>query len=224
MYSTGVAFNRFRSLGAIERLLCWKIGVLFSSATRGYTKSPGPCGDAAHASVGTPIACTAATAASLASAARRAWSRAAPAAAEAANSWPCAVASKLATLSVAADASERAFDASSAETAARRASSSDACIAASGPRLAKRRRSQVLISSCGGIVGWDPRRDSSCAGRGCSPCAGRVASCAPCAGLVGRGGRCAGRCWRWRACSRAARFLFRRGLRGDLGLRGRRCR
>ena len=155
-----------------------------------------PCwkiSDAAHAPVGMPIACTAATAASLASAARRAWSRAAPAAAEAANSWPCAVASKLATSSVAADAAERAFDAASAETAARRASSSDACIAASGPRLAKRRRSQVLISSCGGIVGWDPRRDSSCAGRGCSPCAGRVASCAPCAGLVGRGGRCAGR-------------------------------
>ena len=150
-----------------------------------------PCwkiGDAAHAPVGMPIACTAATAASLASAARRAWSRAAPAAVEAANSWPRAAARRLVASSVAEDAAERAFDAASAETAARRASSSDACIAASGPRLAKRRRSQVLISSCGGIVGWDPRRDSSWAGRGCSPCAGRVASCAPCAGLVGRGG------------------------------------
>ena len=68
--------------------VCWKLGVLFSSATRGHTKSRGPCGNAAHASVGTPIACTAATAASLASAARRAWSRAAPAAVEAANSRP----------------------------------------------------------------------------------------------------------------------------------------
>ena len=172
-----------------------------------------PCckiGDAAHAPVGMPIACTAATAASLASAARHAWSRAAPAAAEAANSWPCALANKLATSSVAADAAERAFDAASADTAARLASSSDACIAASGPRLAKRRRSQILISSCGGIVGWHPRRDKSCARRGCSPCASG-------AGPVGRGGRCEGRCWRWRACSRAARFrLVKRASRPSL--------